>query len=322
MNNRKKLILETNLVNKNDLVDDINKVLDNKNISQFSGMDKNVIRTWFHTHYLRAILNDEIDLKTSLKKHNYSGDEPEWMKKSDLVDYTGSLPEDVVDEIGHIIDYFNTLDANDLRKINKETYQVIKNKVEEWDEQLASGMDDKKEDVEKKKLIPNKDYKEVMKIGSFKIVKLITPSSKTIEGDVMGHCVGGEHYDKLDIYSLWDNKNRSHVTFELNDRKKTIDQIKGKQNGPPVEKYQPATIEFVAARMLNGYKVKHDGENIEMVKHGDEYYFDNLEVLPEKYRTNELFRIWTDKIFPTEIYPKQQKAISDILKRIIVTTDS
>lgn len=319
MNNRKKIILESNLVNKNDLINDINKVLDNKEVPPYSGSSTNFVRAWFDSHYINAILNDEIDLKTSLKKHNYSSGEPEWMKKSDLVDYKGSLPGDIVDEIGHIIDYFNTLDTNDLRKINKETYRVIKNKVKEWDERLASGMNDKKEDVEKKKLIPNKDYKEVMKIGSFKIVKLITPASKTIEGDAMGHCVGGESYGNRDIYSLWDDKNRSHVTFELNDRKKTINQIKGKQNGPPVEKYQPAAIEFVADRMLNKYKVKQDGENIEMVKHGDEYYFDNLNVLPEKYKSNPLFSIWTDKIYPLEIFPKQQKAIADIMKRIKVS---
>ena len=34
-----------------------------------------------------------------------------------------------------------------------------------------------------------------------------------------------------------------------------------------------------------------------------------MNVLPEKFRDKAVFREWVDKIFPTEIFPKQQKAI-------------
>jgi hypothetical protein len=54
-----------------------------------------------------------------------------------------------------------------------------------------------------------------------------------------------------------------------------------------------------------------------MIKHNSEYHFDDLNVLPEKFRNKEIFRTWVDKIFPTEIFPKQQKAIADIAKRIV-----
>lgn len=317
MNDEKFMILEVNLINTDELVNDINKVLDDKGVAQFSGSDKNVVRNWFNTHYIKAIKNGEIDLKSSINRHVYKSDEPEWMKKSDVMDYSGSLPKDVVDEIVHIVDYFTALDINNLRKINKEPYKIISNKVKEWDESLSSKVNDNEfEDSEKAKLKLNKDYSVVAKIGSFSVVRLLTPESTTVEGEVMGHCVGGEDYGSGNIYSIWDSENRSHVTIETDEKKKAIFQIKGKQNKAPAKKYQSVSVEFVASLMLNKYKVKSDGENIGMVKHNNDYHFDDIDILPKKYQTLPLFRQWVDIIYPTEIYPKQQQVINNIIKRI------
>lgn len=314
----KRLLTEANLTNFTDLLTSINTVLDNKEIPQFAGSETNKVRDWFLKQYVSAIKNDEIDLKNAIKKHEYKDGEPEWMNKPDIMDFTGDLPEDVVDEIGHTVDYFATLEPNDLRKIYKEPYRVIKQKVQEWDRELAaSATDSGKEDVEKKKLALGKDYKVVKQVGGMKWVKLLTPESKDVEGEFMGHCVGGAGYENKDIYSLWDSKNRSHVTIEADDNKKTIQQIKGKQNREPNEKYLPASIDFVANAMLQGYKIQGDGENVGMIKHNTDYHFDDLNVLPEKFRNKAVFRQWVDKIFPTEIFPKQQKAIADIAKRIV-----
>lgn len=314
----KRLLTEANLTNFTDLLTSINAALDNKEIPQFAGSETNKVRDWFLKQYVSAIKNDEIDLKNAIKKHEYKDGEPEWMNKPDIMDFTGDLPEDVVDEIGHTVDYFATLEPNDLRKIYKEPYRVIKQKVQEWDRELAaSATDSGKEDVEKKKLVLNKDYKVIKQVGGMKWVKLLTPESKDVEGEFMGHCVGGAGYENKDIYSLWDSKNRSHVTIEADDNKKTIQQIKGKQNREPNEKYLPASIDFVANAMLQGYKIQGDGENVGMIKHNTDYHFDDLNVLPEKFRDKAVFRQWVDKIFPTEIFPKQQKAIADIAKRIV-----
>jgi hypothetical protein len=314
----KRLLTEANLTNFTDLLTSINAALDIKEIPQFAGSETNKVRDWFLKQYVSAIKNDEIDLKNAIKKHEYKDGEPEWMNKPDIMDFTGDLPEDVVDEIGHTVDYFATLEPNDLRKIYKEPYRVIKQKVQEWDRELAaSATDSGKEDVEKKKLALGKDYKVVKQVGGMKWVKLLTPESKDVEGEFMGHCVGGAGYENKDIYSLWDSKNRSHVTIEADDNKKTIQQIKGKQNREPNEKYLPASIDFVANAMLQGYKIQGDGENVGMIKHNTDYHFDDLNVLPEKFRDKAVFRQWVDKIFPTEIFPKQQKAIADIAKRIV-----
>ena len=314
----KRLLTEANLTNFTDLLTSINAALDIKEIPQFAGSETNKVRDWFLKQYVSAIKNDEIDLKNAIKKHEYKDGEPEWMNKPDIMDFTGDLPEDVVDEIGHTVDYFATLEPNDLRKIYKEPYRVIKQKVQEWDRELAaSATDSGKEDVEKKKLALGKDYKVIKQVGGMKWVKLLTPESKDVEGEFMGHCVGGGGYENKDIYSLWDSKNRSHVTIEADDNKKTIQQIKGKQNREPNEKYLPASIDFVANAMLQGYKIQGDGENVGMIKHNTDYHFDDLNVLPEKFRDKAVFRQWVDKIFPTEIFPKQQKAIADIAKRIV-----
>ena len=314
----KRLLTEANLTNFTDLLTSINAALDIKEIPQFAGTETNKVRDWFLKQYVSAIKNDEIDLKNAIKKHEYKDGEPEWMNKPDIMDFTGDLPEDVVDEIGHTVDYFATLEPNDLRKIYKEPYRVIKQKVQEWDRELAaSATDSGKEDVEKKKLALGTDYKVVKQVGGMKWVKLLTPESKDVEGEFMGHCVGGAGYENKDIYSLWDSKNRSHVTIEADDNKKTIQQIKGKQNREPNEKYIPASIDFVANAMMQGYKIQGDGENVGMIKHNTDYHFDDLNVLPEKFRDKAVFRQWVDKIFPTEIFPKQQKAIADIAKRIV-----
>ncbi len=53
------------------------------------------------------------------------------------------------------------------------------------------------------------------------------------------------------------------------------------------------------------------------LKEGTKIEVDDLNVLPEKFRDKAVFRQWVDKIFPTEIFPKQQKAIADIAKRIV-----
>ena len=247
----KRLLTEANLTNFTDLLTSINAALDIKEIPQFAGSETNKVRDWFLKQYVSAIKNDEIDLKNTIKKHEYKDGEPEWMNKPDIMDFTGDLPEDVVDEIGHTVDYFATLEPNDLRKIYKEPYRVIKQKVQEWDRELAaSATDSGKEDVEKKKLALGKDYKVVKQVGGMKWVKLLTPESKDVEGEFMGHCVGGAGYENKDIYSLWDSKNRSHVTIEADDNKQTIQQIKGKQNREPNEKYLPASIDFVANAMM------------------------------------------------------------------------
>ena len=64
-----------------------------------------------------------------------------------------------------------------------------------------------------------------------------------IEGCAMGHCVGG-YCDtvtagKLTIYSLRSPGNSPHATIDVSTSSNKVEQIKGNQNAPPIEKYRP-----------------------------------------------------------------------------------
>ncbi len=89
--------------------------------------------------------------------------------------------------------------------------------------------------------------------NGFTIVDVNTENDLGVEGDKMGHCVGSYCDDvasgRTTIYSLRDARNEPHATIEVlppsyfyRDYPPTppkVDQIKGKGNEPPVEKYRP-----------------------------------------------------------------------------------
>ena len=77
--------------------------------------------------------------------------------------------------------------------------------------------------------------------NGFTIVDVDTEHDLETEGDLMGHCVGGYCDDVADgvvtIYSLRDKRNKPHATIEVT-RSGSVDQIKGKGNDAPAEKYR------------------------------------------------------------------------------------
>jgi hypothetical protein len=72
---------------------------------------------------------------------------------------------------------------------------------------------------------------------------LLTPEDLTIEGSVMGHCVGGKNYkSKIKnkqslILSIRDKNNMPHVTIEVDVKSRTVLQKYGKGNKAPIPKY-------------------------------------------------------------------------------------
>jgi hypothetical protein len=134
----------------------------------------------------------------------------------------------------------------------------------------------------------------------------------------MGHCVGGYNPADQDIYSLWDSKDNSHVTVEVTNEsggnvetvdgepyRKNVQQIKGKGNAAPVERYRQPTIDFIKKM---GFNVIGDGDNVGMVEWKSKYYFPDS----DEY----------EHIFQTEIKPMQDKAIADIMARIEEVPDA
>lgn len=117
------------------------------------------------------------------------------------------------------------------------------------------------------------------------------------EGNTMGHCVGGYWQDVVSggtrILSLRDSRGGSHVTVELvTDGKGTsIEQIKGKQNAAPVEKYLPYVQDFVKGEKWG--KVG-DLENSGLVL--DKYYGDY--VTPEEIKARNQRDIASGRMNP------------------------
>ncbi len=87
--------------------------------------------------------------------------------------------------------------------------------------------------------------------NGFTIVDVNTENDLGVEGEKMGHCVGSYCDDvasgRTTIYSLRDARNEPHATIEIlptlplgrSRSRGTVEQIKGKGNAPPVEKYRP-----------------------------------------------------------------------------------
>ena len=95
-----------------------------------------------------------------------------------------------------------------------------------------------------------KDKKIILQTGPYYWVQLKTVEDCVEEGEAMGHCIGGEEHsgpisrgDHL-AFSMRDNKNKPHITLEI-DRKKNIIEFKGKQNDAPIPSYMNHGVEFL-----------------------------------------------------------------------------
>jgi hypothetical protein len=96
---------------------------------------------------------------------------------------------------------------------------------------------------------------EVMKFkDDFRWVQLKSAKALKREGTLMQHCVGEGGYTgavksgRTRIYSLRDPQNQPHCTIEVESRQ--VNQVKGKQNKAPVEKYVAYVRVFLQALKL------------------------------------------------------------------------
>ena len=293
------LFSEANISNEPVLIDEIEKLLDDKEVQ-----DSSPIRQWFKTQYIKWFKSPQDDDKKSVVPHQYKEGEPEWMSREGVMDFSG-FKDDQKQKLSHMVDYFKTLSDIDLKSLYKEPLKVIEDKMSTWERTLAKKVNRSKLSP----LVEGTDFEVISKTkdsngAPMRWVKLLTKAAFKFEGDSMGHCVGGYNPGGgLSIISLYDDDNLPHVTLEF--RKKKINQIKGKHNAAPIEKYLDACIKFV--RYLTDekdYEVVGDGNNIGMLEFKNKFYFKDS----EKWNT----------IYTTEIIPAQEKAFESLRKRIIV----
>ena len=143
-------------------------------------------------------------------------------------------------DVRYITDYFNGAE-NIPDNIWSMKFDQVLRLSEEWHEQFK-GKEDSTGPYQTKDVVY--DFE-----NGFTIVK-VPPEDLGTEGDNMGHCVGGycEYVQSGNtvIYSLRNPNNKPHATIEVRPtlplgRRRTrgdVEQIKGKQNEPPVPKYR------------------------------------------------------------------------------------
>lgn len=147
-------------------------------------------------------------------------------------------------EIEHIIDFLVSPEAPS--RLRKMSYVDAKRKADEWsktNQKKGKNLIDSDDDIE-----TIYDFKD-----GTKIIRLKTKAAFQREGFLMNHCVGG--YSPNDknhlIYSYRDKNNMPHATFEAIKDNKSINQIKGKGNGPIHPKYIHPILMFLKSIGMN-----------------------------------------------------------------------
>jgi hypothetical protein len=299
--NKVTLLSEANLSNEQDLMSAIDGVMQYKEVDRNSPIYK-----WFTTQFVKWYKSSDDDQSKDIKPHSYKEGEPEWMSRENISDFTG-FSSKTKDDMLHIVDYFNTLNERDLGKIGKVPYAEVTRQVKEWDSKRGKTTGKKKDNP----LQEGTDFKYLGKTYKssegepLRIVQLLTMPAFKFEGEVMQHCVkdGGYKPTSHRIFSLYDSKNMPHVTLEVGKSKNEIKQIKGKQNREPDMKYQEATKQMIRDLIGQGYIVTGDGENVDMIKYDNKYFFED---------DSE----WQD-IFETKVKPRQEKALAELKARIV-----
>jgi hypothetical protein len=141
-------------------------------------------------------------------------------------------------EIEHIIDFLVSPAAPS--RLRKMSYPDARRKAEEWskaNQKKGKDLQDSDEDME-----TIHDF-----LDGTKIVRLKTKKAFQREGFLMSHCVGGYSPDDKNclIYSYRDQHNMPHATLEVKKEDESINQIKGKGNGPIHPKYIHPILAFL-----------------------------------------------------------------------------
>lgn len=141
-----------------------------------------------------------------------------------------------IEEREHIIDYLISDDAP--QRLRKMSYAQAKESAKKWSEnnqKKGRNLVDTDEDIEPFKELEN----------GLRIVKLLTKKAYEREGFLMNHCLGGYSPGNTTVYSLRDQKNDPHVTFEITKDDDSVQQVKGKGNGSIHPRYIDPTLLFL-----------------------------------------------------------------------------
>lgn len=224
---------------------------------------------------------------------------PEGMQRWALIQFRkirgGKIPksgqelDDVLDQLtaaeylsfrmnlNNIRDWFNSTHPNLASYNYKQAIQAQK----EWHNSLIAqeGGEGYREGAEN--IVYN-----VQSAPGWTIRKITGEHDLEVEGEKMGHCVGGYcrmvETGQSDIYSLRDPRNEPHVTMETTGGTYNFVQIYGKQNEEPDQKYKTMIREWFDV-------LKENGKNVTM--EFEEDIIDRLLDMYSRYIEEELEKI-------------------------------
>lgn len=155
--------------------------------------------------------------------------------------YNGDISDTWFAFFNHLEDWIDAKRPN----LMSLTLQQVAEQMMEWDEELKNAK-------------PYGDYEEQNVVHTFDdgwtVQKVTTAHDLKVEGQKMGHCVGGYcdnvQSGKSYIYSLRDPKNEPHITMEMGQsasQEFSFKQIKGKGNDAPKPEYSGYIYEWIIA---------------------------------------------------------------------------
>jgi hypothetical protein len=184
--------------------------------------------------------------------------------------------------LADVTDYLSTRTPAEIKNMG---YADVMAKTQEWHAMLEQARKDPSKFSKKQLFQGTETFMPAS--NDMKWLDVKSSDALSLEGNIMGHCVGGSNYCKSveegtrKIVSLRDKKGIPHVTIELASDNKNgvfdrVAQVKGTANKAPT-KYFPQVDEF-----LTEYQGKLGGNKLRITE-SDQY-------LPEKWRSFPPYR--------------------------------
>jgi hypothetical protein len=156
--------------------------------------------------------------------------------------------------ITHFLDFFAA--HPNLPRLDRMSVENVEQAAANWLQQMHNRA--KREPDDPKQVVTVMTFP-----NGYSVVDLIGSKALRKEGEKMGHCVGGDNYCRAveagsaKIFSLRDRDGQPHATVELGVARNQVQQIKGKRNAAPVQRYWSMMRQFldsIKAEIIYDYK--------------------------------------------------------------------
>ena len=232
-------------------------------------VEKPEIKNWIRKRLPKYLIEEYPDVKIVCN----AIDSPSWVKRGidsgNLLEINFDRTEQIEIKMLEIVEYFESLTENELKKIYKITFNEAVRKFKKWELQLL------KTNNKIYNKIYNKNGERIVRTYSDGThwVRLLTPKSLKCEGFLMGSCLFKGSYDrrviieKSYIYSLRDCMEIPYCNIEVL-KDNSIAQIKGYDNHPVMPEFIIYVLDFInnPFELHNNYDIVHDLEKISMIK--------------------------------------------------------